>query len=123
MRLQVVAAACCLLWRLVGADSNLTNTKSLHLILSGDFKPPQVFENTNVVRNTNLEKSYVRETVNLVVTNIDKSPQSDYYLPFDYDVAGKVGGIEVRDKKNADKGKFEVITAAFAGSLDDNTTK
>ena len=113
MRLQVVAAACGLLWRLVGADS----------ILSGHFKPPQVFENTNVVRNTNLEKSYVRETVNLVVTNIDKSPQSDYYLPFDYDVAGKVGGIEVRDKKNADKGKFEVVTAAFAGSLDDNTTK
>lgn len=74
----------------------------------GDFNPPQVFKNTNLVRNTNLEKGYVRETVNVVVENVDKKPQSDYYLPFPSDVFDKVGSLEVRDKKAAEKGRFGV---------------
>lgn len=78
------------------------------LALPTDFKPPQVFKNTNLVRNTNLEKGYVRETVNVVVENVDKQPQSDYYIPFPTDVFERVGGFEVRDKKANDKGRFVV---------------
>ena len=118
MRLSGLVAALSLLCYHTAADSNLTSPQSSHQILKGDFKPPQVFENENVVRNTNLEKGYVRETVNVVVKNVDKQPQSEYYLPFEYDVMGQVGGLEVRDKKNADKGAFEVTTAAFAAVLD-----
>lgn len=70
------------------------------------------------MRHTNLEKSYVRENINLVITNIDEAAQSKYYLPFDYDLVGKIGGFEVRDKKDDSKGKFEVETAALAGVLD-----
>ena len=52
------------------------------------------------MRHTNLDKSYVKETINVVVENIDKQPQDSYYLPFQAGIIGKVGGLEVRDKKD-----------------------
>ncbi|KAJ5088280.1 hypothetical protein N7456_011896 [Penicillium angulare] len=88
----------------LAAASSITSQQAV----PADFKPPQVFKNTNLVRNTNLEKSYVRETINVVVENVDKSPQSDYYVPFPTDVFDRVGGFEARDKKATDKGRFEV---------------
>ena len=117
MRLSILSTACVLLLGLTSAESNLTTPQSSQQILHGDFKPPQVWENTNLVRTTNLEKGYVRETINVVVTNKDSKPQSEYYFPFDYDTISKVGGFEVRDKKDADNGKFEVKTAALTAVL------
>lgn len=72
------------------------------------FQPPQTFKNVNLVRNTNLEKCYARETVNVVVENVDKEPQSTYYLAFPSEVFDKVGGLEVRDRKAPEKGPFDV---------------
>jgi oligosaccharyltransferase complex subunit alpha (ribophorin I) len=115
MRWWSIAASCSLL--LSGANaaqSNLTNAQLSEQILQGDFQVPQVFENTNLVRNTNLEKGYVRETVNVVVTNVGKTAESKYYLPFEHNVMGRVGGLEVRDKKAAEKGPFPITTAASA---------
>ena len=83
-------------------------TESSRQILPNTFKPPQVFKNTNLVRNTNLEKGYVKESINVVIENIDSGPQSEYYIPFDADTIGKVGGLEVRDKKDATKPAFKV---------------
>lgn len=94
--------------------SNLSTPTQLALPL--DFKPPQVFKNTNLVRNTNLEKSYVRETINVVVENVDKQPQSDYYIPFPSDVFDRIGGFEVRDKKATDAGRFEVDATQVVSS-------
>ncbi|CAI7586595.1 unnamed protein product [Penicillium pancosmium] len=99
----------------LAAATNLTSPS--RLALPADFKPQQVFKNTNLVRNTNLEKGYVRETINVVVENIDKQAQSDYYIPFPSDVFERVGGFEVRDKKATDKGRFvvdatEVVSAS-----------
>ena len=107
----------------VYGDSNLTSERTSQQILKGDFKPPQVFRNVNLVRNTNLDKGYVRETVNVVVENIDKLPQSEYYLPFEYDVIGKVGGLEVRDKKNAAQPKFDTETFAQAAVLSEEVSQ
>jgi oligosaccharyltransferase complex subunit alpha (ribophorin I) len=90
---------------LCAAESNITTSR---LVLSKDFKPPQVFKNANLVRTTNLEKGYVRETINVVVENTDKQPQSDYYLAFSSDVIDRVGGLEVRNKKDTEKGRFQV---------------
>ncbi|OOQ82105.1 oligosaccharyl transferase subunit [Penicillium brasilianum] len=99
------------------AATNLTTLS--RLALPSDFKPAQVFKNTNLVRNTNLEKGYVRETVNVVVENVDNQPQSDYYIPFPSDVFERVGGFEVRDKKATGKGRFEVdVTEAVSSSGD-----
>jgi oligosaccharyltransferase complex subunit alpha (ribophorin I) len=77
------------------------------LVLPSDWRPPQTFRNVNLVRNTNLEKGYVRETINVVVENVDKQPQGDYYLSFSSDVFKRVGGLEVRDKKAPEEGKFQ----------------
>lgn len=111
---SLAASGSLLLSSASAADSNLTTAQSSQQILRGDFQVPQVFENTNLVRNTNLEKSYVRETINVVVTNLGKNSESEYYLPFEHDVMGKVGGFEVRDKKAAEKGTFAITTAASA---------
>ena len=84
------------------------NTESSRQILPSNFKPSQVFKNTNLVRTINLEKGYVRETINLVIQNIDSSPQSEYFIPFNSETIGKVGGLEVRDRKDASKPAFRV---------------
>ena len=60
----------------------------------------------NLVKNINLEKSYARETINVVIENVDKAAQSEYYLPFEQGTLGRVGGVEVRDKKEPEKGGF-----------------
>jgi oligosaccharyltransferase complex subunit alpha (ribophorin I) len=90
---------------LTTADSNLTHDS--RNILPSTFKPAQHFRNVNLVRNVNLEKSYARETINVVIENVDKAPQSEYYLPFEQDTIGRVGGVEVRDKKTPEKGGFQ----------------
>ena len=87
-------------------DSNLTNPLSSHQILPSSFKPPEVFKNVNLVRNINLEKSFVRETVNVVVENTDSKSQNQYYFPFSANTIGNVGGFEVRDKKEPSKPPF-----------------
>ena len=44
----------------------------------------------------------------MVVENVDKEPQSTYYLAFPSEVFDKVGGLEVRDRKAPEKGPFDV---------------
>ena len=125
MRLQSIWAAASLLISGISAATNATESQQSKQILHSDFKPPQVFENVNLVRTTNLEKGYVRETVNTVVSNVDKKAQSEYYLPFEYDTIGKIGGIEVRDKKDAAKSPFTVRLAGMSSVTgnDGTTTK
>lgn len=109
---SLAAAICGLLANTAAvAASNATS----YQILPSNFKPPQVFKNNNLVRHTNLEKGYVRETVNAVVENIAATPQSQYYVPFDSSSFGNVGGFEVRDKKAAEKGKFNVEATVSDG--------
>ncbi|KAG5921780.1 hypothetical protein E4U42_005709 [Claviceps africana] len=74
--------------------------------LSGQFKPPQVFKNANLVHIISLEKNYAKEQLNVIVENISKEPQSDYYLPFSSDQIARVGGFEVRDRKDGSVGRF-----------------
>ncbi|RMZ91563.1 hypothetical protein DV736_g1211, partial [Chaetothyriales sp. CBS 134916] len=117
MRLGLLSTATVLLLlQLSSAQSNATapSLSAPQQLLPGGFLPPQVWENTNLVRTTNLEKAYVRETINVVVTNKDTQPQSEYYVPFPGDGLAHVGGFEVRDKKNASGDKFEVTTAGPA---------
>lgn len=90
------------------AELNLSQPLVSRQVLPGTFKPPHVFKNVNLVRNTNLDKSYPRETINVIIENIDSKPQSEYYLPFDTSLISRVGGLEVKDKKDADKGSFRV---------------
>ncbi|KAK4944753.1 dolichyl-diphosphooligosaccharide--protein glycosyltransferase subunit 1 [Elasticomyces elasticus] len=104
MRLPTLAAVA--LASLISADSNLTDQS--RNILPSTFKPAQHFRNVNLVRNINLEKSYARETINVVVENVDAQPQAEYFLPFEQSALGRIGGLEVRDKKDPEKAGFLV---------------
>ncbi|KAG7114365.1 Dolichyl-diphosphooligosaccharide--protein glycosyltransferase like [Verticillium longisporum] len=70
------------------------------------FQPPPVFKNANLVHITSLEKNYVKEQINVLIENVDKEPQSEYYLPFTADQMSRLGGFEVKDRKNDEAGPF-----------------
>ena len=107
MRYSTLAAAwLCSISTATVADSNLSTPLSSHQILPDNFKPPQVFKNANLLRNINLEKGYARETVNVVIENIDAKEQDTYYIPFKAEAIGNVGGLEVRDKKDPETPAF-----------------
>jgi hypothetical protein len=72
-----------------------------------------VFKNANLVRTANLDKGYARETINVIIENVDSKPQSEYYVPFESSLMAKVGGFEVRDKKDASKGAFKVEVVGY----------
>ncbi|KAH7410385.1 Ribophorin I [Phaeosphaeria sp. MPI-PUGE-AT-0046c] len=97
------------------AAAELNHSKPLlsKQLLPSTFAPPQVFKNNNLVRTINLDKAYPRETVNVIIENIDATPQSEYYLPFESSSIANVGGLEVRDKKAAEKGTFKVEVVGF----------
>ena len=80
-------------------------------IVEATFKPPQSFKNANLVHVISVEKNYVKESINVVIENIDKQPQDEYYLPFTADQMSRLGGIEVKDRKDAKAGIFTVEAA------------
>ena len=107
MKLSAILAACLQLFQSINAaDANVSAPLSSHIILPSSFKPPQVFQNVNLLRNVNLEKTYVKEVVNVVIQNMDSKPQDEYFIPFEAHVIGKVGGLEARDKKDSSKPVF-----------------
>lgn len=77
------------------------------------FTAPQVFKNVNLVHIVSLEKNYVKESINVVIENTDKEAQSDYILPFTNEQLSRLGGLEVRDRKNAESGPFVVEPVEF----------
>lgn len=70
------------------------------------FKPPQVWKNANLVHIISAEKNYVKENINVVIENIAKQEQNEYYLPFTADQLSRLGGVEVKDRKDAKAGPF-----------------
>jgi oligosaccharyltransferase complex subunit alpha (ribophorin I) len=81
--------------------------------LPSTFKPPQVFKNANLVHVISLEKNYVKENINVLIENIDKEAQNEYYLPFTGDQMSRVGGFEVKDRKDTNLGPFTVEVVEF----------
>ncbi|KAI9885835.1 MAG: hypothetical protein M1823_002365 [Watsoniomyces obsoletus] len=94
-------------------ESNLTSPLSSRVILPNAFKPAAVFKNVNLLRNINLEKGYVRETINVVIENIDSKPQQEYFLPFTHETVDRIGGLEVRDKKDPGRTGFEIALVEY----------
>lgn len=106
--LPCFAASLFLLLTSSAAYSNLSIPLSSHNILPSNFKPPEVFKNVNSLRTINLEKGYIKVTINVVIENVDTNSQTEYYIPFKTDVISKVGGLEIRDRKDPGKPPFAV---------------
>lgn len=95
---------------LLTAASASSDSKST---LPSTFKPPQVFKNANLVHVVSVEKNFVKENINVLIENVDKAPQDEYYLPFTGDQMSRVGGFEVKDRKDAALGPFTVEAVEF----------
>jgi oligosaccharyltransferase complex subunit alpha (ribophorin I) len=55
-----------------------------------------------------VEKSYAKELVYVVIENISKEPQQEYYLPFDVASLSRIGGLEVKDKNQPQQPGFVI---------------
>jgi oligosaccharyltransferase complex subunit alpha (ribophorin I) len=81
--------------------------------LPSTFKPPQVFKNANLVHVISLEKNFAKESINVVVENVSNEPQDEYFLPFTGEQMERIGGVEVKDRKDATAGSFAVEAVEF----------
>ncbi|RBR03455.1 hypothetical protein FVER53590_00956 [Fusarium verticillioides] len=90
----------------IALAGSTTDSKTSKVILPVDFKPPQVFKNANLVHVISLEKTYVKEQINVLVENVAKEPQTEYYVPFTAEQLPRIGGFEVKDRKDANAGPF-----------------
>ncbi|KHJ35969.1 putative oligosaccharyltransferase alpha subunit [Erysiphe necator] len=98
-------------FRIKSAQSNITNLEApTEIVVPATFDPPQAFKNINLVHIINLEKNFPRETVNVVVENVDNAPQDEYYISFTSEQMKAVGALEVRDRNDLDKGSLELQT-------------
>ncbi|KAM0342767.1 hypothetical protein ACHAPU_009259 [Fusarium lateritium] len=95
-----------------------TDSKTSKLVLPADFKPPQVFKNANLVHIISVEKTYVKEQINVLIENVSEQPQTEYYVPFTADQLPRVGGFEVKDRKDASAGPFAAETVEYDPNSD-----
>ncbi|KAI1368755.1 oligosaccharyltransferase alpha subunit [Xylaria arbuscula] len=109
MKFTAVAAACLSL--LSTAYTHSTSTSKV--VLPSTFKPPQTFKNANLVHIISLEKNYVKENINVLIENVSEGPQDEYFLPFTNEQMEKIGGFEVKDRKNSDVVGFGVDAVEF----------
>lgn len=91
------------------AAATATASSSNAVSLPPTFTPPQVFKNANLVHIISLEKNYVKENINVLIENIASEPQDEYYIPFTADQMSRIGGLEVKDRKDTSLGSFDVV--------------
>lgn len=116
--MKSIAAACAaavlaLLSPVVALDPEVAGPPISKVALPSTFKPPQVFKNANLVHVISLEKNSAKETINVVVENDSKEPQDEYYLPFTSVQMEHLGGLEVKDRKDASLAGFDVHAVEF----------
>lgn len=113
MKFTAVAAACLSLFSQVLGDTNIAGPSSSKVVLPSTFKPPQVFKNANLVHVVTLEKNYAKENINVLIENASPEPQDEYFLPFTSDQMERIGGIEVKDRKDATVTGFAIEAVEF----------
>jgi len=94
-------------------NSNISAPLTSSLVLPSTFAPPKVFTNLNLVHVINLEKSYPKESINVVIENTSQDPQDEYYIPFTAEQISRVGTLEVTDRKVPELGNFKVDSVEF----------
>lgn len=104
----IAAGLLSLLSPVIASSDSSAADKVSEVNLPTNFKPPQVFKNVNLVHIVSLEKNYVKESINVLIENIDKQPQDEYYLPFTPNQMSRIGGFETKDRKNPETGLFAV---------------
>jgi oligosaccharyltransferase complex subunit alpha (ribophorin I) len=109
----VLATACLSLLSPLPAAAKVTGAAVSKIALPSTFTPPQVFKNANLVHVISLEKNFAKENINVVIENVSKEPQDEYFLPFSAEQMERVGGFEVKDRKDATVTGFAVEPVEF----------
>lgn len=94
------------------AHTVVASSPTSELLLPADFKPPQVFKHSNLLRSIDLTKTYVRQVIAAIVETTSDKPQDEYYFPLPQHLVETVSVIEARDKKGG-PGEFEVTPVVF----------
>ncbi|KAI1383511.1 Ribophorin I [Hypoxylon trugodes] len=118
MKFTAAVAAVCVSFLSQVLGDNVTTPSSSKVTLPATFKPPQVFKNANLVHVISLEKNYAKENINVLIENSSPESQDEYFLPFTSDQMEKIGGIEVKDRKDATVTGFAVDAVEFDPSSD-----
>lgn len=113
VNMKVLSLATAVLSLAGSAFSSVQKPLTSKNILPSTFTPPQNFRNVNLVRVVNLEKSFPRNIINVVIENVSSEPQDEYFLPFTQHEAEKLGVLEVRDKKDTSLPPFSVEAVAI----------
>lgn len=113
MKTTAVLSALLSVLSLASAASSDKKSSSTSTTLPATFRPPQVFKNANLVHVVSVEKNYVKENINVVIENIDTAAQDEYFVPFTADQLSRLGGVEVKDRKDAAAGPFVAEAAQF----------
>lgn len=98
---------------LAGASPTDDTPSTSKVALPTDFKPPPVFKNANLVHIISLEKNYVKESINVLIENVGTRPHIEYFVPFTADQMERLGGFEVKDRKNTVAGPFVVQVVEY----------
>ncbi|KAK4128941.1 Ribophorin I [Parathielavia appendiculata] len=113
MKTSAVFSTFLSLLSLGSAASSERKSSSTSTTLPATFKPPQVFKNSNLVHVISVEKNYVKENINVLIENIDKTAQDEYFVPFTADQMSRLGGVEVKDRKDSSAGPFIAEAVEF----------
>ncbi|KAF3016198.1 dolichyl-diphosphooligosaccharide--protein glycosyltransferase subunit 1 [Neopestalotiopsis sp. 37M] len=95
------------------ASTNVAGPSVSKVTLPSTFKPPQVFKNANLVHVISLEKNFAKESINVVIENVSEEPQTEYFLPFTGEQMARIGGIEVKDRKDSTLTGFGIDAVEF----------
>lgn len=63
------------------------------------FRPPQVFENSHVLRTIDLTGSYVKEAVVIDLKNTGSQPEDKYYYTVRSEMKEKIAIIEEKENE------------------------
>lgn len=109
----VLATAFLSLLSPIPAAAKATGPAVSKVNLPSTFTPPQVFKNANLVHVISLEKNFAKENINVLIENVSKEPQDEYFLPFTAEQMELVGGFEVKDRKDTTVTGFVVEAVEF----------
>ncbi|OTB05922.1 hypothetical protein M426DRAFT_319306 [Hypoxylon sp. CI-4A] len=113
MKFTAIAVTCVAFISQVLGETNITGPSSSKVVLPTTFKPPQVFKNANLVHVISVEKNYAKDSINVLIENISEAPQDEYFLPFTSAQMERIGGFEVKDRKDATVSGFVVDAVEY----------
>ncbi|KOS16923.1 Dolichyl-diphosphooligosaccharide--protein glycosyltransferase subunit 1 [Escovopsis weberi] len=86
--------------------------------LPAHFKPPQVWQNTNLVHIISVERNYAKEQINILIENTSDEPQDEYFVPFTRDQVARLGAFTAKDRKDAHAEPFLTDAVEYDASSD-----